>query len=133
MIRVETRRIGTGPGIHWLGQAGFWIDTGAHRILIDPYLSDSLARKYAGQANDHRRMMPAPIAPEALPRPDVVLVTHAHTDHMDPETLGPLHCAFPISPSSCPPPGWTWRACGSGQGPGSSPSMPGSRWSRCRA
>ena len=86
MIRVETRPgpIGAGPGLHWLGQAGFWIDTGAHRILIDPYLSDSLARKYAGQANDHRRMMPVPVVPEALPRPDVVLVTHAHTDHMDP-------------------------------------------------
>lgn len=104
MIRAETRTggIGAGPGIHWLGQAGFWIDTGAHRILIDPYLSDSLARKYAGQANDHRRMMPAPIAPEALPRPDVVLVTHAHTDHMDPETLGPLHRRFPDLPFVVP-------------------------------
>ena len=74
----------------WLGQAGFWIDTGAHRILIDPYLSDSLARKYAGTAHDHRRMTPPPITPDALPRPDIVLVTHAHTDHMDPDTLGPL-------------------------------------------
>lgn len=104
MIRVETRPgpIGAGPGLHWLGQAGFWIDTGAHRILIDPYLSDSLARKYAGQANDHRRMMPVPVVPEALPRPDVVLVTHAHTDHMDPETLGPLHRRFPDLPFVVP-------------------------------
>lgn len=104
MIRAETRpgAIGAGPGIHWLGQAGFWIDTGAHRILIDPYLSDSLARKYAGQANDHRRMMPVPIAPEALPRPDVVLVTHAHTDHMDPETLGPLCQRHPDLPFVVP-------------------------------
>ncbi len=94
--------IGDGPGIHWLGQAGFWIDTGAHRLLIDPYLSDSLARKYAGKRFDHRRMMPAPVAPEALPRPDLVLVTHAHTDHMDPDTLGPLHRRFPDLPFVVP-------------------------------
>lgn len=94
--------IGDVPGIHWLGQAGFWIDTGAHRLLIDPYLSDSLARKYAGKRFDHRRMMPAPVAPEALPRPDLVLVTHAHTDHMDPDTLGPLHRRFPDLPFVVP-------------------------------
>lgn len=83
------------PGIFWLGQAGFWIETGRHRLLIDPYLSDSLARKYAGKVHDHQRMMPPPLTIEALPRPDLVLVTHAHTDHMDPETLGPLARRFP--------------------------------------
>jgi L-ascorbate metabolism protein UlaG (beta-lactamase superfamily) len=54
-----------------------------------------LARKYAGQKNDHIRMMDPPIAVEDLPAPDVVLVTHAHTDHMDPDTLGPLYKRFP--------------------------------------
>jgi L-ascorbate metabolism protein UlaG (beta-lactamase superfamily) len=90
------------PGIAWLGQAGFWIETGAARILIDPYLSDSLALKYAGQPNDHRRMMPAPVLPDDLPRPDLVLVTHAHTDHMDPDTLGPLAARFPDLPFVVP-------------------------------
>lgn len=90
------------PGLFWLGQAGFWIETGRHRILIDPYLSDSLAIKYAGKANDHRRMMPPPIAVEALPRPDLVLVTHAHTDHMDPDTLRPLAARFPDLPFVVP-------------------------------
>ncbi|BCP55519.1 MBL fold metallo-hydrolase [Kaistia sp. 32K] len=90
------------PGLFWLGQAGFWIETGRHRILVDPYLSDSLARKYAGKANDHRRMMSPPIAVEALPRPDLVLVTHAHTDHMDPDTLRPLAERFPDLPFVVP-------------------------------
>ncbi|MCX5569904.1 MBL fold metallo-hydrolase [Kaistia nematophila] len=90
------------PGLYWLGQAGFWIETGRHRILIDPYLSDSLAQKYAGKPNDHRRMMPAPIAVEQLPRPDLVLVSHAHTDHMDPDTLRPLAARFPDVPFVVP-------------------------------
>ncbi len=88
--------------LFWLGQAGFWFDTGDHRVLIDPYLSDSLAKKYAGQVNDHQRMMPPPITPENLPKPDLVLVTHAHTDHMDPETLGPLAARFPGLPFVVP-------------------------------
>ncbi|MCD1636406.1 MBL fold metallo-hydrolase [Martelella mediterranea] len=83
------------PGLFWLGQAGFWIETGAHRVLIDPYLSDSLAMKYAGAKNDHKRMAAPPILVEDLPRPDLVLVTHAHTDHMDPGTLAPLAARFP--------------------------------------
>ena len=90
------------PGLVWLGQAGFWIETGNARILIDPYLSDSLARKYAGQKNDHRRMMPPPLLPEELPRPDLVLVTHAHTDHMDPDTLAPLAAQYPDLPFVVP-------------------------------
>ncbi|MCB1357492.1 MAG: MBL fold metallo-hydrolase [Maritimibacter sp.] len=90
------------PGLFWLGQAGFWIETGSFRILIDPYLSDSLAKKYAGKKNDHKRMMPPPMAVEALPRPDIVLVTHGHTDHMDPDTLGPLAQRFPELPFVVP-------------------------------
>jgi len=90
------------PGIAWLGQAGFWIETGTARVLIDPYLSDSLARKYAGQRNDHRRLMPPPVLPRDMPRPDMVLITHAHTDHMDPDTLGPLAARYPDLPFVIP-------------------------------
>ncbi|WP_068088073.1 MBL fold metallo-hydrolase [Polycladidibacter stylochi] len=72
---------------YWCGQAGFWIDFSGTRLLIDPYLSDSLAVKYAGTKFPHQRMMPIPVKPQDLPCPDVVLITHAHTDHMDGETL----------------------------------------------
>ena len=74
----------------WLGQAGFALLASNTRILIDPYLSDSLAKKYKGKEYPHERMMPVPVRPEDLPSPDWVLVSHRHSDHMDPETLLPL-------------------------------------------
>lgn len=97
-MRIERAKAGLptpgSPGLFWLGQAGFWLETGHHRILIDPYLSDSLATKYKGRQYDHVRMMPPPVEVQDLPRPDLVLITHAHTDHLDPETLAPLHQRF---------------------------------------
>jgi L-ascorbate metabolism protein UlaG (beta-lactamase superfamily) len=82
-------------GLAWLGQAGFVVRWGDCRLLVDPYLSDSLAKKYRGTPFPHRRMMPPPVEPGALAPLDAVLCTHAHTDHMDPETLGPLAAANP--------------------------------------
>jgi len=76
--------------IWWLGQAGFALRFGRRAFLIDPYLSDSLAKKYQGQTFPHARMMPVPVAPEALPPIDWIFCTHRHTDHMDPATLTPL-------------------------------------------
>jgi L-ascorbate metabolism protein UlaG (beta-lactamase superfamily) len=81
--------------LYWLGQAGFVIDCDGLRILIDPYLSDSLAEKYRGTLYPHVRMMPPPLAPSDLDRLDLVLCTHRHTDHMDPGTLQPLAQRFP--------------------------------------
>ncbi len=79
----------------WLGQAGFLIEFAGQRIVIDPYLSDSLAEKYRGKAFPHVRMMPVPVHPEVLTGINWVLITHGHTDHMDPGTLGPLLAANP--------------------------------------
>jgi L-ascorbate metabolism protein UlaG (beta-lactamase superfamily) len=88
---------GAGPldralDLSWLGQAGFILQTAGRVILIDPYLSDSLATKYHGREFAHERLMPPPIALDEiggayLCRLDFVLCTHRHSDHMDPETL----------------------------------------------
>lgn len=81
--------------LYWLGQAGFVIEFERYRILIDPYLSDSLAQKYRGTKFPHIRMMNAPVLPGELERLDLVLCTHRHTDHMDPLTLQALARRFP--------------------------------------
>ncbi|MHB8956389.1 MAG: MBL fold metallo-hydrolase [Pirellulaceae bacterium] len=83
------------PAIAWLGQAGFLIRRHRQLVAIDPYLSDSLAAKYRGTEFPHVRLTPPPIVPDRLTRLDVVLCTHAHTDHMDPETLSPIAAASP--------------------------------------
>ncbi|WP_127144361.1 MBL fold metallo-hydrolase [Pelagibacterium montanilacus] len=88
---------GDGLAIRWLGQAGFAIDCNGRRAIIDPYLSDSLAAKYRGTAFAHTRMMAIPVAPGDIAHVDVVLATHAHTDHMDPGTLPALLAANPLA------------------------------------
>jgi L-ascorbate metabolism protein UlaG (beta-lactamase superfamily) len=76
-----------GAELWWLGQAGFVVRTAGRTLLIDPYLSDSLAKKYAGKIYPHIRAMPAPLSPAQARGIDAVLCTHRHSDHMDPGTL----------------------------------------------
>ncbi len=74
----------------WLGQAGFALRFRDRFMMIDPYLSDSLAVKYAGTEFPHVRMMPPPIVPAKVKHLDWCLCTHRHSDHMDPGTLPEL-------------------------------------------
>lgn len=67
--------------VTWLGQAGLLLDNGKYKIMIDPYLSDAVAKIDPGK---FRRM---PIKPEIFAvEPDVLIFTHDHLDHYDPET-----------------------------------------------
>ena len=79
----------------WLGQSGFLIQWMGHHLLLDPYLSDSLTKKYAGTNKPHVRMTERVIAPERLDFIDMVTSSHNHTDHLDAETLVPLMKANP--------------------------------------
>ncbi|WP_037217396.1 MBL fold metallo-hydrolase [Rhizobium sp. IBUN] len=86
---------GEGATLAWLGQAGFLIRQNGLTIVIDAYLSDSLAEKYRDTKFPHRRMMPAPVAANELRGVDWLLCTHGHTDHMDPGTIPALLAANP--------------------------------------
>ncbi len=79
----------------WLGQSGFLIQWQGRHLLLDPYLSDSLTRKYAGTDKPHVRMTGRLIAPERLGFVDIVTSSHNHTDHLDAGTLLPLLEANP--------------------------------------
>lgn len=82
----------------WLGQSGFLVAAGGKRVLFDPYLSDSLTRKYAGTGKEHVRMSELVVHPGDLRDIDLVTSSHAHTDHLDAETLRPL---FQTNPRMC--------------------------------
>lgn len=71
----------------WLGQSGFLFKDERGFVLIDPYLSDSLTRKYAGTTKPHIRLTERCLDPGTMGYVDLVLSTHGHADHFDPETL----------------------------------------------
>jgi L-ascorbate metabolism protein UlaG (beta-lactamase superfamily) len=74
----------------WLGQSGFLVQYRARHLLLDPYLSESLTKKYAATDKPHVRMTRRAVDPERLDFVDAVTSSHTHTDHLDAETLGPL-------------------------------------------
>jgi L-ascorbate metabolism protein UlaG (beta-lactamase superfamily) len=74
----------------WLGQSGFLLQWNGKRILIDPYLSDSLTKKYLATDKPHTRMSELVIRPELLRNISIVSSSHNHTDHLDAETLIPV-------------------------------------------
>src|SRR5262245_42636508 len=85
---VETSRASlTELHIWWLGQSGFLVQWEGRHLLLDPYLSDSLTKKYANTDKPHIRMTERVVAPESLNFIDVVTSSHSHTDHLDAETL----------------------------------------------
>lgn len=79
----------------WLGQSGFLVKWQGRHLLIDPYLSNSLTKKYATTDKPHVRMTEIPIDPARLDFIDVVTSSHNHTDHLDHETLWPLMASNP--------------------------------------
>lgn len=93
VTEVDAKDFGWGPQekgyipLRWLGQAGFEIFYKDVHLMVDPYLSNFLAKKYANKEFPHIRMMPAPVKPNEVTTLDWVLCTHRHSDHMDPETL----------------------------------------------
>ena len=74
----------------WLGQSGYLLQWAGKRVLIDPYLSDSLTKKYAQTEKPHIRMSERVIDPELLKNISIVTSSHNHTDHLDAETLIPV-------------------------------------------
>jgi L-ascorbate metabolism protein UlaG (beta-lactamase superfamily) len=79
----------------WLGQSGYLVQWQGHHLLIDPYLSDSLTKKYANTDKPHVCMTERVVAPEKLDFIEVVTSSHNHTDHLDGGTMIPLLEANP--------------------------------------
>ncbi len=84
----------------WLGQAGFAFKTHAGKIVyVDPYLSDAVERLHG-----FKRLSLSPIAAEEV-RADLVVLSHEHDDHLDPDALPVIAANNPAcrfaAPSGC--------------------------------
>jgi L-ascorbate 6-phosphate lactonase len=73
--------------IWWIGQEGFVLKTSRLTMYIDPYLSNFCERTTRGQKNEHVRMNMPPMQPEDVNNADIVLCTHDHADHIDPDGI----------------------------------------------
>lgn len=68
--------------VTWITQAGLVFETEKITVMVDPYLSNSV-----GELNPKKnRRIPVDESIFDI-RPDVIIVTHEHLDHLDPETL----------------------------------------------
>lgn len=100
MLKDELAQTQVEPGTvraWWLGGTGFIFKTSANtQVYIDPYLSNSVADIFAQE-----RAFPPPIALEDV-RPDLVIATHFHEDHLDPGGI-PTIARVSSAVFMCPP------------------------------
>ena len=87
-------------GLWWLGQAGFAFKTPAGKVVyLDPYLSEAAERLHG-----FKRLSLPPVLAEEV-RADLVVLTHEHTDHLDPGALPIIARNNPIcrfaAPAGC--------------------------------
>lgn len=84
-VAADIRQTCVGHGrlaIFYLAQAGFCFKTSAGTLLLlDPYLTDACHARFG-----FKRLIPAPMTP-AEARADLLVATHAHVDHLDPDAL----------------------------------------------
>lgn len=75
-------------GITWIGHASFLIQTPEHSVLIDP--------NWAKWLKVIKRLKEPGLAIHELPAIDLVLVSHAHFDHLDKRSLKAVASDQPI-------------------------------------
>ena len=74
------------PGLRaiWFGHASVYLEIDGVRVMTDPVLSD-YASPFPGIGP--KRFHPPPLALEALPKIDAVVISHDHYDHLDVQTV----------------------------------------------
>ncbi|MBR2650862.1 MAG: MBL fold metallo-hydrolase [Clostridia bacterium] len=69
--------------VTWITQGGLLFETERITVMVDPYLSNSVAEKL-----DPSKQRRIPVDESIFDiKPDVIIITHDHLDHLDPDTL----------------------------------------------
>ncbi len=99
----EIRETGVPEGamaLWWLGQSSIVAKAAGRVVGVDLYLTD-----YGAAEAGMRRAYAPLVRPDELDMMDVVLCTHEHIDHLDPQTLAGLAKASPqaqfVVPRNC--------------------------------
>jgi L-ascorbate metabolism protein UlaG (beta-lactamase superfamily) len=68
----------------WLGHSTLWLEIDGWKVLTDPVWGPRASpTRFMGP----KRFQPVPVAMSDMPKPDVVLVSHDHYDHLDFTTM----------------------------------------------
>jgi len=80
----------------WIGHATVLIRIGGMTILTDPVFSDRIGLCGGIATIGPRRMVQPALSMRQLPKIDLILVSHAHFDHLDRPTLRQLSRTAPV-------------------------------------
>ncbi|WP_304988558.1 MBL fold metallo-hydrolase [Corallococcus sp. AB045] len=86
--RIDPKRFATPPEdglrVTWMGHSSTLVEVDGHRVLTDPVWGERTSPLgWIGP----KRWFPAPIALDALPPIDAVVISHDHYDHLDFATI----------------------------------------------
>jgi len=76
--------------VTFVAHATVVVEEDGHAAIFDPHFSERLAYLFS------KRRVRLPLSPEALPRPESVLVSHSHFDHLDAPSLRRFDRGTPV-------------------------------------
>ena len=84
----------------WLGHATVLLRIAGKTILTDPVLSHRIGVGLGVMTAGPKRLVAAALRAHELPKLDLILISHAHFDHLDRPTLVKLHKSTPVVTAS---------------------------------
>lgn len=81
--------------IAWIGHATVLINFYGTIILTDPVLFERVGVNILGMTFGPSRFTHPALTVDEIPKPDIILLSHAHMDHMDYETLYSIADKYP--------------------------------------
>jgi len=104
--QIDNTSVPIGSTAFWhLGQSGIAVKSENVVCYIDPYLSNYIEdEKLVDPPGLLKRNFDPPIIPKDVTNADVVLITHEHLDHLDPETIKGISQYSPNANFVCPAP-----------------------------
>lgn len=79
----------------WIGHSTVLLNVFGTTIITDPVLFDDVGITFMGKTIGHRRLTRPALSPHQVPKPDIILLSHAHMDHTDLKSLEYLTELYP--------------------------------------